>query len=315
MIFPLAAEFAGAHPRCALVTVIGAKGSTPRHEGAHMLVSASGAQLGTIGGGRVELEVVSAAQELAQRGGVARVRHHLVQDLGMCCGGSMEFFLEAYEPIAHVLRQISEALARRQSVALRTSWEGAKTIVDMPSEPAAFASDDVGFVEVLAPADRLVLFGCGHLSRAIGPLARGLGFQIVVCDDNQTGAVDQPPAFADTVVSSFSLRDVERQLGHVGAGDFVLILTRDHAVDQKILEECLPLAENFSYLGMIGSLGKVGRFKKRILAKGAIGEAQWQRLRSPMGLDIGAESPEEIAVSICAELIARRRGKELGGHS
>ncbi|MCH8819582.1 MAG: XdhC family protein [Acidobacteria bacterium] len=154
------------------------------------------------------------------------------------------------------------------------------------------------------PAPRVLLFGCGHLARAIGPMAEGLGFEVVLCDDNATGAIDQIPAWATQVVPSFSLRDVEKSLNRLGPRDYVLILTRDHAIDQRIVEETLERVADFDYVGLIGSLGKVGRFRKRVLAKGAVSEEQWQGLRAPIGLDICAETPQEIAVSIMAELIA-----------
>jgi xanthine dehydrogenase accessory factor len=150
----------------------------------------------------------------------------------------------------------------------------------------------------------VVLFGCGHLARAIGPLASSLGFDVAVCDDNATGAVDEEPWWADTVITSFSLRDVEKRLRRLGPRDYLLILTRDHGIDQQIIEDTLPRIAEFDYLGLIGSLGKVGRFKKRVLAKGLVSDEQWAQLHAPIGLDICAETPQEIAVSIMAELIA-----------
>ncbi len=162
------------------------------------------------------------------------------------------------------------------------------------------------FREILNPVERLILFGCGHLSRAIGPMARLLDFYVVVCDDNETSAVDDEVSWAHQVVSSFALHDVEKQLGPIGNSDFLLILTRDHAMDQAIVEETLARARDFAYVGLIGSLGKIGRFKKRILAKQIISEEDWALLRAPMGLDIRAETPQEIAVSIMGELIALR---------
>src|SRR6185503_7421286 len=91
-----------------------------------------------------------------------------------------------------------------------------------------------------------------------------------------------------------------------------LIVTRDHAIDQQLLERLIGHDE-LGYLGMIGSRGKVGRFRKRLEARGLLdgelGAARWARLRAPIGLNVGAETPEEIAVAIAAELVAvRRRG-------
>jgi xanthine dehydrogenase accessory factor len=130
---------------------------------------------------------------------------------------------------------------------------------------------------------------------------------VIVCDDGETGATETAPAWAADVIESFDAVEVERRLGGFGADDYILIVTRDHAIDQKLLEQLVGRAD-VGYLGMIGSRGKVGRFRKRLEAKGLLGDpATWDRVHAPIGLDIGAETPEEIAIAIAAELVARRR--------
>jgi xanthine dehydrogenase accessory factor len=290
----------------ALITVVAVSGSTPRHVGARMLISASGHSYFTIGGGRVEQVLSETAKEVAASQIPKRVKHHLVQDLGMCCGGSMEFYVE---PVSPSLEAIAEAVARfdrREAFELLTDLDaGGKSIQDSTERRVAALGDGI-FVEPIWPSDRLVVFGCGHVSRALGPLVRTLGFELVLCDDNQTGAVDTEPEWADRVVPSFSLRDVVAEVGPLGRGDYLIILTRDHAIDQKILEECLPQITAVDYLGLIGSLGKIGRFRKRLQAKGIWTAEEWELLHAPIGLDIAAESPAEIAVSIAAELVSIR---------
>jgi xanthine dehydrogenase accessory factor len=130
-----------------------------------------------------------------------------------------------------------------------------------------------------------------------------------VCDDGDTGALEEPMSWAQQIVASFDPGEVERALGGFGGDDLVLIVTRDHAVDQRILEAVLP-REDLGFLGMIGSRGKVGRFLKRLVAKGLISGPEdplWRRLAAPIGLDIGAETPAEIAVAVVAQLVAVRR--------
>jgi xanthine dehydrogenase accessory factor len=120
------------------------------------------------------------------------------------------------------------------------------------------------------------------------------------------------------VIESFDVAEVERTLGGLGGDDYALIITRDHAIDQRLLET-LIVHDELHYLGMIGSLGKVGRFRKRLEAKGIVtdddvGAARWARLHAPIGLDLGSETPEEIAISIVAQLVAlRRRGGPSAG--
>jgi xanthine dehydrogenase accessory factor len=144
------------------------------------------------------------------------------------------------------------------------------------------------------------------VAQALAPLCAGVGFEVVVCDEEESFASSERFPDATQLVHSFDRQELTRELGGLGGEDSLLILTRDHAVDQQILEQWIG-EDALGYLGMIGSRGKVGRFRKRLEAKGKIDEARWQRLHAPVGLDIGAETPEEIAVAIVAELIAWRR--------
>jgi xanthine dehydrogenase accessory factor len=116
--------------------------------------------------------------------------------------------------------------------------------------------------------------------------------------------------WAAELIESFDVAEIERRVGGFSVDDFALIVTRDHAIDLRLLEQ-LFVRDELGYLGMIGSRGKVGRFRKRLevrgLLDGELGAARWARLRAPVGLNIGAETPEEIAVAIAAELIAMRR--------
>jgi xanthine dehydrogenase accessory factor len=299
----------------AIAAVVGASGSTPRHLGARMAVASDGEQWGTIGGGKIEQLVVAAAQEVASGGEPRVVRQHLVRDLAMCCGGTMEVAITPAGPSREVLARIAAA---REELVLVTPLDGSPLSVRPPAgdDPRAHLPVVRGetLVERVNPVERAIIFGLGHVGRSLGPVLDSLGFRVIVCDDGETGALDSPPpAWANCVIESFDPAEIERKLGGLGADDYALIVSRDHALDQKLLEQ-LIVHPTLHYLGMIGSLGKVGRFRKRLEAKGIItdddvGAARWARLRAPIGLDVGAETPEEIAVAIAAELVAyRRRG-------
>jgi xanthine dehydrogenase accessory factor len=298
----------------ALVTVVRATGSTPRHAGAHMLVFAGGRLVGTIGGGRIEKETLDAALPVARGEAPAQaVDRHLTHDLAMCCGGSMTLWIEPlggarWKALDEVVRR---QRARRASALVTTlggPGGGGKDVRDdhpvIASRRAAL--DEAGrFAEPILPAPRLVLFGAGHVAHAVAPLAASVGFELAVCDEHEDWATSERFPGA-TLVDSYDAREAERALGGFGPGDHVIILTRDHAVDQAILEQLLARADLGS-LGMIGSRGKLARFKKRLEAKAIGDDAAWARLRSPVGLDIAAETPEEIAVAIVAELVKTRR--------
>lgn len=298
----------------AIAAVTGAAGSTPRHLGARMVVADNGEQWGTVGGGKIEQLVVAAAREVAGGAAPRVVRQHLVRDLAMCCGGSMEV---AITPAAASRAAIAELADTRTTKILVSPLDGGPLSVRAPREgdPAAHEPivQDEALVEHVGPAERAIVFGLGHVARTLGPLLDSLGFAVVVCDDGETGATASAPPWATRVIDSFDAQEVERELGGFGADDYVLIVTRDHAIDQQLLEQLIGHDE-LHYLGMIGSRGKIGRFRKRLEAKGIIddsdlGQARWTRLRAPIGFDIGAETPEEIAIAIAAELVAyRRRG-------
>ena len=289
--------------RVAIATVIGAHGSTPRHLGARMAVADDGAQWGTVGGGKIEQLVAAAAREVAGGAAPRVVKQHLVRDLAMCCGGAMEV------AVTPATRAALAAAAGAQGVTLETPLDGAPfavrpTRADDPPRHHPVIRDGV-LVERLGGGERVIVFGTGHVAQSLGPLLARLGFEVIACDDNETGAVAQTPAWAARVIESFDAAEVERALGGF-MDDYVLIVTRDHAIDQQLLEHLID-RPGIGYLGMIGSRGKVGRFRKRLEAKGRYDAGTWSRLRAPIGFDIGAETPDEIAVAIAAELVAHRR--------
>lgn len=313
-----ALEDTASGPAC-LATVIRTSGSTPRHPGAKMLIFEDGTAFGTIGGGRVELEVMRAGAEVAGGAAARRVTHHLVRDLAMCCGGTMELYLEPLAPSIEVLGQALEAVDQRRPVDLVTDLGGGPKTLRRDADPSQRAAILEGelFVERLRATERALIFGCGHVGRALGPVLASVGFEVVVCDDDETGALNRELPWASATCDTFHLPDVTRSLGELGAGDYLVILTRDHAIDQDIVERALPHGAKLGYLGLIGSRGKIARFKKRLFAKGVADADSWARLRAPIGIDIGAETPEEIAVSVAAELIsvraAARRGERGDG--
>jgi xanthine dehydrogenase accessory factor len=301
----------------ALATVVAATGSTPRHLGARMMITGEGRLIGSVGGGRIEHEVVQRAAEVARTGEPAVVAHHLVRDLAMCCGGSMEVAITPAAGCRDALVAVVEAERTRRPVVLETPRAGGpwRCRALLPGEErlgrrARLAGPEGELVvEVCGRPLRVVLLGAGHVGRAVGSLAATCGFDVIPCDDGDTGALDEPMPWAQQVVESFDPAEIERAVGGFGGDDLMLIVTRDHAVDQRVLEQVLRRDE-LGFLGMIGSRGKVGRFYKRLVAKGLISgpdDPAWQRLAAPIGLDIGAETPAEIAVAVVAQLVAVRR--------
>jgi xanthine dehydrogenase accessory factor len=157
-------------------------------------------------------------------------------------------------------------------------------------------------LEVLEARPRLVVFGAGHVARPLVALAHACGFAVTVVDARPEWLT--PERYPDAVRVARDPEAVARE-GDWGESDFAVVTTHDHALDQRVVQELLPRGLRFT--GLIGSLAKQRKFALRLLARG-FEEHQVARLRTPVGLAIGARTPEEIAVSIVAELVSVRRG-------
>jgi xanthine dehydrogenase accessory factor len=234
--------------RGALATVVRVAGSAPQSAGARMLLRPDGSTLGTVGGGALEREVLAALEQIRAGGAAQLVVRELGHDLGMCCGGRMEVFVEPIEG-----------------------------------------------------APGLYLCGAGHIAHALAPLTRAIGFELSVIDEREE--LNTPQRFPD---ARRELIDPETYLRRHAwsAGDWLLIATHDHALDERLLE--LALATPARYIGLVGSRRKVLRLLERIRSRR--GELALDRLYAPVGLALHALGPAEIAVSIAAELVALRRG-------
>jgi xanthine dehydrogenase accessory factor len=309
-VWRAAAELARAGAGGALATVARTAGSTPVPVGAKMLIGPAGRLEGTVGGGCVEADVIAAAIDaVAPR----ILTHHLnadvAGDLGLSCGGTVDIVVEplvAAPGYVHALEQVAAAAAGIVSTGLDWSDGPVKQFDPRavePGEPAASLSDDRRtLVERLAPAPRLLVFGAGHVGSAIAVAATTAGFRVVVVDDR--------PEFADPVrfpasvtVCAVPAHDALERFA-ISAADAVVIATRGHRHDALILERVACSAA--SYVGLLGSRRKKAVVTKALAASGVSSEAL-ERVRVPVGLAIGAVTPEEIAISVVAELIAWRR--------
>jgi xanthine dehydrogenase accessory factor len=160
------------------------------------------------------------------------------------------------------------------------------------------------FIEPIEPAPRLYIIGAGHVGHQLGQIAPTVGFRLHIVDDRQKFANHERFSAADEVV----VEDVADWVRHgdIPESAFVVVLTRGHRQDFDVMRGLA--GRTFRYVGLIGSRAKVARLTEALIADGV--SPDWLRqLRAPIGFDIGAVSPEEIAVAILAELIAVRRGK------
>ena len=310
-----AADLARGHHAGALATVACARGSTPVPVGTKMLVGEAGRLVGTVGGGCVEADVIGVALDAERRGTPALVTHHLnadlAGDLGLSCGGTVEIFIEPLLPDARYVAALEgAATAVAGLVTTATDWTAG---VDKRFEPvaaeraagpaAALSRDRRQVLERITPAPRVIVFGAGHVGAAFARAAAAAGFRVVLLDDRPefADAAHFPPEM--TVVSGA----VEEVLDRfpIAAADAVVIATRGHRQDAEILARVA--ASPAGYVGLLGSRRKKAVVTKGLAAAG-VPRAALRRVHVPVGLAIGAVTPEEIAVSVVAELIAWRRG-------
>jgi len=168
------------------------------------------------------------------------------------------------------------------------------------------------FLEPVFPLPGLVIAGAGHIGRAVSHQGRLLGFEVTVIDDREEFANKTNLPDADNIIVKDigeAMRDLQKD-----KNTFIVIVTRGHGHDAEALKPCI--GSSAAYVGMMGSKVKVAKIHEEFIRKGWATEEQWKRICTPIGIDIGSQTVEEIAVSIAAQLIVRRgKGQEAGGNS
>ncbi|MEG1988022.1 MAG: XdhC family protein [Oscillibacter sp.] len=313
-----------------LVSVLSASGSTPRGAGAMLAVFPGGEIAGTIGGGNVEYEAQRLAAELLASGGDALREFHFVQgdaaSLGMVCGGDVTVQFQCFHPGSEadlaVLRDLLEATGKNADTWLLRRLEGGKMVAmgladrdgtrHLPLPPTDLPGllqnravlRDGWFAVPVVRAGKVYIFGGGHVSQALVPVIAAVGFRPVVYDDRGEFADSALFPAAEAVLCG-EFTEILEQIS-VTPDDYAVVMTRGHQADYEVLVQLLR--SGAKYLGCIGSRRKLALCRERLLAAGFTAE-EYGRLHAPIGLAIGAETPEEIAVAIAAELIQVRAGK------
>jgi len=165
------------------------------------------------------------------------------------------------------------------------------------------------FIEAFAPPPRMLIFGAVDFTAALARVAKFLGFHVTVCDAREVFATTRRFPMADEVVVDWPHRLLERVGGDLGPPDAVCVLTHDAKFDVPAI--VAALATDVGYLGAMGSRRTHANRVERLREEG-VTDDELARLRAPIGLDIGARTPEETAISICAEIIAHHTGRTAG---
>lgn len=309
-----------------LVSIVASSGSTPRGSGALLAVFPDGSTCGTVGGGNVEFEATNLAVELLKTGENALRQFRFIQgdvaSLGMVCGGTVtlhfQYLAAADAGIISLLHQLLEALENNTDAWLvrklceeRVEMMLVSRRLRMHEEPP-FPVDllqnkavvrDSWLAVPIVKAGRTYVFGGGHVSQALVSAIAAVGFRPVVYDDREE--FTDPKLFPMAEKTIYG--DFERIVEHltVTPDDYVVIMTRGHQADYEVLTQVLR--SGAKYIGCIGSKKKLAICRDRLLEAGFTAE-EYARVHAPIGLAIGAETPEEIAVSVTAEMIAVRAG-------
>lgn len=325
-----------------LVSIMSLQGSTPRSGGAKMIVGADGKPRGTIGGSLLEAAAIEESRRvLADKKSKVLFFGLDGRDAaspGMICGGRAElllYYLAASPENRDFARSWYDAIARRRDFYLLTHLKGAgeafrvlgRAVLLPDGGPAGGASIPAGDIEKLRPSlhevsttavitlgdtrvmvDRIrrlktvYCFGAGHVAVPTAHLAALVGFHVVVVDDRPEYATAErfPEADRVAVISDF---DHAFEGLEIDADSYIVVFTRGHQFDRAVLEQALGTTAG--YIGMISSRRKREAIYQALEAAG-FERGRLEQVHSPIGIDIGAETPEEIAVSIVAELVKVR---------
>jgi xanthine dehydrogenase accessory factor len=291
----------------------GVQGSAPQKPGARLLVFPDGKTLGTVGGGCLEMETrrraLLALHSNLPDAFTLRLDDDFGWDDGLICGGYASLTLCADPSLfAPAYKEALGALERDERVTLATDL--ATGAAHIPPSPVPHGGESEAlrgtcFVETLKPAPRLYVLGCGHVGAALVPLAAGLGFTVTAIDDRiEYASAEKLPSAHEVLCDD--LVQLARTLP-TNDDTYWVIVTRGHRNDGRVLSEVLK--RRFGFVGMIGSRRKVRLVKEGLRAESICDEATLDRLHAPIGLDIGGVTPQEIALSIAAQLVSvRRRG-------
>lgn len=300
-----------------LLTVAAAGGSTPRGAGARMFVTPDRRMIGTIGGGRAEYLAARQADALFESKEAGEVCFGLERggNAAMTCGGDIRVLMQYLQPDEQTIQlfcDICSCIRQRKDAWLCINLSEDRTNVldiggqtlgaDKSAKPVILQRDGKEYyIEKISSSAALYVFGAGHVGQEVIPLMSHLGFHTILVDPRQELANAQLFPTADEVYC-LPYTEIGQHL-QITSQDYVVVMTNTHQSDRVVLEQVLPCHP--FYLGMMGSRKKIKFLTSSLLEKGFTAE-EIAHCHMPIGLDILADTPAEIAVSVAAEIIAYR---------
>ncbi|SIN98485.1 XdhC family protein [Vannielia litorea] len=299
-----------------LATVVETWGSAPRPVGAHLAISGAGELAGSVSGGCVEGAVVAEAFALLESGGSKLLTYGVSDDeafgVGLACGGTIRIMVR---PVGagiseEDLAEVVAAMEARRPVAYVVDTETWAARVSGPEDFArrfradrsGFEEDGTTFVSIHNPPLRMAVVGAVHIAQFLVPMAQMAGYDLFVVDPREAFA--SAARFPDTALSHDWPDEALKGWG-LDARTAVVTLTHDPKIDDPAIR--VALGSECFYLGCLGSTRTHGKRLDRLREAG-VSEGDLARIHAPVGLDIGAKSPAEIAVSVLAQVTEVLRG-------
>jgi xanthine dehydrogenase accessory factor len=343
-------RFAGEGQEMALATIVGVRGSTYRRAGARLLLTRSQQMVGNISGGCLESDVMVVADEVMTSGSPRLATYDLTADddavwgLGLGCNGVIDVFVEPVDPAAELFTLLREAIAGEWTLALVTVLDGSRagarivvrtdgsrsgTLGDASTDSraaraaqavlvegtsrqqtiAAPSGDTRVFIEVLRPPIRLVVCGAGHDAIPVVQQAAALGWRTLVVDQRQRFLV--PERFPGAQRFIHADPDTAAAQVPVDGRTYVVIMTHNYLHDRALLRGFLETEAG--YIGMLGPRNRTEKILAELEADGLrLSDRDRGRIYGPIGLDVGSETPEEIALAVCGEILAADTGRAGG---
>jgi xanthine dehydrogenase accessory factor len=344
-ILPHLDDWQGRGEEIAVATVIRVRGSAPRPVGSRLIVSRSGCMAGSVSGGCVESDVFERALRVLETGRPELVRYDAADEtelhVGLACGGSIDVLIEGFAE-TEAWRAARAAQARRERVALCVavdpeSLRGSQLVVaadgavvgsiaaDLDARLATEALEQMAapraatyelplrdgvarvLIETFLPPPRLFIVGATHIAIPLCRLAKELGYRICVIDPRPIFATEERFADADELVRAWPDEAFEKV--ELDEDSHVVTLAHDVKFDLPAL--AIALRSDVAYVGALGSRVTHERRLEQLREQG-FGAAELAKIRTPVGLDLGGRTPEEIALSILSEIVATRHGREGG---
>jgi xanthine dehydrogenase accessory factor len=321
--------------RAALATVVSTRRSAPRPAGTKMAIGERGQIAGSVSGGCVESAVVAAAEEVL-RGGEPRLMTFGIADdeafeIGLPCGGELDVYVELYaeSPFARLARDggrgaqvldlgsgarllVREDGGREQSLGSRelddAAARHARDLIWMERSEVCELAGATLFFDVSAPPPRIVILGAVDYGAALCRVARAAGWRPIVADPRARFATRERFPDAEAVIVAWP-HEAFAQIGGLDRATAVAVMTHDPKIDDPAL--VTALRSDAVYIGAMGSRRAQEARRERLLAAGLTKE-ELERLAAPIGLDLGAATAQETALSIMADVVAVRNGRAGG---